>query len=414
VDPNTVLSWTGGFGAKLHTVYFGDNYDEVNNATGGLPQGTTTYSPGPLESEKVYYWRIDEFDAVATYKGQVWAFTTPGAVGNPQPANGAADVQMIAKLSWTPGTTAVSHDVYFGTDKDAVRNATTASAEYKGNKALGAENYDPGKLAWHNDYYWRVDAVYSTGMAKGLVWGFTTADFISVDDFESYNDIDPPDPGSNRIFDKWIDGFGTTTNGALVGNEFPPYAERIVVHGGAQAMPYFYDNNLKYSEATMTLAYPRDWTEEGVAELSLWFHGGPTNASEQMFVTLNGTAAVYHDNPDAPQAAEWAEWIIPLQAFADQGVDLTNVNTVSIGLGDKDNVKAGGSGQMFFDDIRLYRPEQSGPESAVVENSSFELPARKSRRASTMSPAGAPTDLVPTRAWKPDIHPPMEIGPLIL
>ncbi|UCD51363.1 MAG: LamG domain-containing protein, partial [Phycisphaerales bacterium] len=40
VDPNNVtLSWTPGFGAILHTAYFGDNYDEVNNATGGAPLG---------------------------------------------------------------------------------------------------------------------------------------------------------------------------------------------------------------------------------------------------------------------------------------------------------------------------------------------------------------------------------------
>jgi len=153
VDPNIVLTWTAGFGAKLHTVYFGDNYDEVNNATGGSPQGITNYTPGPLESEKVYYWRVDEFDAVTTHKGHVWAFSTPGAAGAPQPANGAADIQMTAKLSWMPAGSAVSHDIYFGTDIDAVRNATTGSPEFKGNKASGSESYDPGKLAWNNDYY---------------------------------------------------------------------------------------------------------------------------------------------------------------------------------------------------------------------------------------------------------------------
>jgi hypothetical protein len=83
VDPNNVtLSWTPGFGAILHTPYFGDNYDEVNDVTGGAPLGDATYKPGPLEREKVYYWRVDEFDAVETHKGDIWSFTTPGAVGN--------------------------------------------------------------------------------------------------------------------------------------------------------------------------------------------------------------------------------------------------------------------------------------------------------------------------------------------
>jgi len=210
VAVDSELAWTPGFGAKLHTVFIDTDYDAVNNATAGIPQGLPTYKPAaPFEPEKVYYWRVDEFDALATYKGDIWGFTTPGAAGAPQPANGAVGVQMNAILTWTPATTAVSHDVYLGTDKDAVMNATTASPEYKGNKAAGSESLDPGKLDWHSDYCWRVDAVYSTGTVKGLVWTFATADFIAVDDFESYNDIDPPDATSNRIFESWIDGFGT-------------------------------------------------------------------------------------------------------------------------------------------------------------------------------------------------------------
>ncbi|TKJ39537.1 MAG: hypothetical protein CEE38_02090 [Planctomycetes bacterium B3_Pla] len=356
VDPNATFSWTGGYGAKLHTVYIGAGFDEVNDAVGGAPQGITTYSPGPLELEKVYYWRIDESDGLETHKGDIWSFTTPGAVGNPQPANGAVDVQIIAKLSWTPADNAASHELYFGTDRDAVNSATTASPEYIGPRALGSESYDPGKLAWNSAYYWRVDEVYATETIKGLVWSFETADFILVDDFESYNDIDPPDEGSNRIFDVWIDGFGTTTNGAIVGNDLPPYAEtrRAGIHGGAQSMPYFYDNNNKTSEATLTLVYPRDWTEEGVTKLSLWFRGASANAADRMFVALNGNTVVYHDDASATQKTGWNEWVIDLAAFA--GVDLTNVNSITIGIGTKGSPAAtGGTGTMYFDDIRLIR-----------------------------------------------------------
>jgi hypothetical protein len=76
IDPQPTLSWTAGFGSKLHTVYFGDNVDEVSNAAGGIPQGDTTCSPpGPLEPGKTYYWRVDEFDILETHKGDVWSFT---------------------------------------------------------------------------------------------------------------------------------------------------------------------------------------------------------------------------------------------------------------------------------------------------------------------------------------------------
>ncbi|MBL7188148.1 MAG: hypothetical protein ISS70_17635 [Phycisphaerae bacterium] len=354
VDLDAALSWTPGFAAKLHTVYIGDNFEDVDNASGGAAQGTATYKPAsPLESEKVYYWRVDEFDPPFTHKGDVWSFTTPGAVGNPQPANGAADVQMIATLSWTAADNAASHELYFGTDVDAVKNATTASPEYIGPRALGAESYDPGGLAGNSSYAWRVDEVYPTGTVEGLVWSFTTADFLLVDDFEAYNDIDPPDAASKRIFDIWIDGFGTTTNGALVGNDLPPYAEQTIVHGGGQSMPYFYDNANKTSEATLTLVWPRDWTAEGVTKLSLWFRGSSANAADRLFVAAGGTAVVYHDDASATQLRGWNEWVIDLAAF---GVDLTNVSSITIGVGTKNSpAPGGGAGTLYFDDIRLVR-----------------------------------------------------------
>jgi len=353
VDLSADLNWLPGYGAALHTVYIGTSFDDVNDAVGGTPRGTATYDPGQLEREKVYYWRVDEFNPPTTHKGDVWAFTTPGAVGNAQPANGAVGVSMVTTISWTPAENAASSDLYFGSDADAVEKATKASPEYLGNKSSGSESHDPGKLAFDATYYWRVDAVYAAETVKGLLWNFATADFIAVDDFESYNDIDPPDPASNRIFDKWIDGFGTTANGALVGNDMPPYAEQNIVHGGAQSMIYSYDNNLKTSEATLTLVYPRDWTEEGVTKLSLWFRGGSGNSAERMFVALNGNAVVYHDDAAATQKGGWHEWIIDLQAFA--GVNLTNVNTITIGFGTKNSPAAGGTGTMHFDDIRLVK-----------------------------------------------------------
>jgi len=353
VDPNVELSWTPGFGAKLHNIYVGTNFDDVNNAAGAMPWASNSYDPGTLEAEKVYYWRVDEFDPPFTYKGDVWAFTTPGAVGNPQPANGAVDVQKIATLSWTAADNAASHELYFGADAEAVKNATTAWPEYIGPRTLGSESYDPGGLAQESSYAWRVDEVYSTGTIKGLVWTFTTADFLLVDDFESYNDIEPPDPASNRVFDKWIDGFGTTTNGALVGNDLPPYAEQTIVHGGGQSMIYRYDNAGKTSEATLTLVWPRDWTDEGVTKLSLWVRGASGNAADRLFVALNGTAVVYHDDASATQLSGWNEWAIDLSAF---GVSLTNVTSITIGVGTKNSpAPGGGTGTLYIDDIRLVR-----------------------------------------------------------
>ena len=703
-----ILNWTAGLGAKLHNVYFSDNFDDVNDGVNGTQTGFTSYTPGTLEPEKTYYWRVDEVEN-QTHIGDVWSFTTakigggiradyykgmnfdtfvlsrtdteinfnwgdPGGpdptvgddsfscrwtgeveaaftetytfyaaaddgvrlwvdgvqlvdawvdqgtteysgtidmvAGNtysvimeqyengggataylrwsspstpkqiipkaalslpvnassPTPRGGAVDVRQTTDLSWGSGDSAASHEVYFGTDEEAVRNATKTSPEYKGTKALGDENYDPGKLDWETTYYWRVDEI-NTGNPDspwiGNVWSFTTAGFLIVDDFETY------DAGANQIWYSWHDGLGYGTpgtadffagngTGAAVGDETTAsYTEETIVHGGSKAMPLSYDNNKqgysRYSETELKLTAPRNWTEEGVANLSLWFRGypgstgsfveGPTgtftmkasgadiwtvngveadefhfaykmltgagsmiakvqsldntnawakagvmiretldpdsahaymavtpangvsfqrrpgtnvtstsdnsatlaeaapywvkidrsisgtftasssangttwqtlgtpltismganvyiglavtshdvavtcqavfsnvtttgnvtgqwahqdigiasNAAEPLYVAVSNSTGnpvvVVHDDPAAANIDTWTEWVIPLQAFADQGINLSNVDRIAIGLGTRGNTSApGGSGKMFFDDIRLYLP----------------------------------------------------------
>ena len=505
IEQNVDIEWSPGWGAKLHTVYFGENFDDVNNAAGGLPQGDRTYDPGTLEIGKLYYWRVDEFDGVTTHKGDVWSFTTirPGGgiraqyyrggslSGSPvintkdaninfnwaaespdtmldvesfsvrwtgelevefseaytfytntddgvrlwvndqliidrwvdrrapteakgtveliggqripfvmeyyesggdavaelrwespslpkqiipdaafslpvkasgsNPSNGAVDVTQTPVLEWGAGDFAASHEVYFGTDADSVKNADTSSPEYKGSSNLGAESYDPGQLEWNTTYYWRVDEVNNTNDDSpwtGNVWSFTTANFLIVDDMESYNDINEGEPGSNRIYLAWVDGYDNpATNGSVVGDpNGPPFAELTIVHSGSQSMPYIYNNAVGKSEATLTLTDTRNWTVNGVNRLVIWYIGDPANAAETMYVVLNGTAGVDNDNPNAAQAGEWTEWSIDLTRFADQGINLTNVNTITLGFGNRTNPVTGGAGSVFFDDIRLYAP----------------------------------------------------------
>jgi regulation of enolase protein 1 (concanavalin A-like superfamily) len=98
-----------------------------------------------------------------------------------------------------------------------------------------------------------------------------------------------------------------------------------------------------------------------------WQHqdiGLINNSPEQLYVALNDLGAVYYTDPD-PNAMfsgvlnpDWTQWKINLQDFADQGVDLANVSKLSIGVGTKDNTTTpGGTGKLYIDDIRLYRPD---------------------------------------------------------
>ncbi|MHC4750336.1 MAG: DUF1349 domain-containing protein [Planctomycetota bacterium] len=100
-----------------------------------------------------------------------------------------------------------------------------------------------------------------------------------------------------------------------------------------------------------------EWTHQDLGIIS--------NDAEPMYVAIsnnNGTTRTvyYEDNdnkdPNATLIDTWTEWNIDLKDFSDQGVDLTDVNGIAIGFGDRDNPQAGGSGKMYFDNIRLYQP----------------------------------------------------------
>lgn len=467
IAPETDLSFAAGFDAILHTIYFGDNFDDVNNAAGGAPKALTTFDPGTLELEKTYYWRVDEFVPPNTHRGDVWSFTTtlpglgtivqdvwnnldgtdlntlkdstnfpnspdettvldefstaidfadnyggritgwlyvpatgeytfwlttddqgelwlstdddpdnieliayvkdsPTATGGwaastewtkyptqksapvtlqagnkyyietlwkeggggdhcrvawegpgiptrtiipgtnlspyepvqafgPNPGNGAVDISQTTALSFKAGINAASHEIYFGSDEDTVTNATKSSPEFKGTGNLGDESYDPGKLEWNTTYFWRVDEVNNSNPASpwiGKTWSFTTANFIIVDDMESYNDLNPDEPGSNRIYLAWADGFDNpAVNGSIVGYDSAPFAEKTIVHGGKQSMPFFYDNGVGKSEATLTLTDVRNWTENGVDTLKIWYRGNPGGFVEDPEGTYTLTGA---------------------------------------------------------------------------------------------------------------------------
>jgi hypothetical protein len=788
LTPDIKLSWTVGLGAKIHYVFFGESFEEVNAATVGVPAAYPNYTPSGLELGKTYYWRIDEFDGATMHKGDVWSFKTlpdisitdpnligwwkldegsgvmaldssgngnngtlmrnpkwvtghdgdalefngagtyvdcgnaevlnvdvfsvsfwcnipitqtwnhmvskgqhgasgsPGSVNwgvmmyesqetilfetfndttwtgisadttlgewhhvvatfdgdmmqlyhdgelaasttgagvlldpgrplligarsddgtaggfftgsiddvriynkvltqaevmqamqgdptlawGPSPANRSTpDIYQATSLNWSPGAKAAQHDVYFGTDKDAVDDADNTTADiYRGRQETTSYSPPEGVEWGGGPYYWRIDEYNTDGtISKGNVWSFTVADFILVDDFEDYN------AGENQIWYAWHDGLGYGTpdsatyfagngTGSAVGDEnTASYTEETIIHGGGKSMPLSYDNNkqgyARYSQTELTLTAPRDWTQQGVMELSLWFRGYPvstggfieapagtytitasgadiwavngveadefhfaykmlagagsiiakvqsvdntndwakagvmireslspdsahafacitpangvafqyrpstggtsgnynqtgvtapywvklernisgsfsvshssngtnwqviagampqnipmstnvyiglaltshdtalmgqavfssvtttgsvtgqwahqdigiaSNDAEPLYVAVSNNtgnaAVVVHDDPDAATTDTWTEWVIPLQAFADQGINLTNVDRIAIGLGTKGNTTIpGGSGKIFIDDIRLYRTREA-------------------------------------------------------
>ncbi len=87
----------------------------------------------------------------------------PGKATNPTPANSATGVSTSPTLSWTAGSGATSHKVYFG---------TSTSPTYKTEQS--GTNYNPGTLENGTIYYWRIDEVNTSGTTTGDLWSFTT------------------------------------------------------------------------------------------------------------------------------------------------------------------------------------------------------------------------------------------------
>ncbi|MHC4474345.1 MAG: LamG-like jellyroll fold domain-containing protein [Planctomycetota bacterium] len=283
----------------------------------------------------------------------------PETAWNPFPDDEADEVDLAVDLSWSPGTGAISHDVYFGTDYHAVSDANTSSSEYQGRQNVDVNSYDPcGLLEPGMAYYWRIDEVNGPNTVKGDMWSFVAAEFLKIDDFESY------DPIINWIYYAWHDGVDNDT-GSVVELGIVPDSP---AHGGQQSMEVIYDNGSDwgvgyYSEVEREYSPPEDWTFLGVKALKFFFYGDPGNdANEQMYVVLQdneaNTAVVrYGDNGEDMndvKEQQWHEWGIGLYLFADGGVSLENIAKIGIGFGEIQGPVPGGSGIVYFDDIRLY------------------------------------------------------------
>ncbi|MCU0914785.1 MAG: discoidin domain-containing protein [Planctomycetes bacterium] len=187
---------------------------------------------------------------------------------DPVPAVGATGVEVDAVLTWRAGREAASHQVRLGTDQQAVTTGAAAA------QTVSASSLDPGPLNLGQTYFWKVTEVNEAQTPKsweGAVWRFATKEYLVVEDFEAYTDEE-----GNRIYETWTDGW-TNGTGSVVGHLQAPFAERTIIHGGKQSMPFEY-NNVKtpyYSEAGREFSPVQNWTVNGADTLRLWVRGNP-------------------------------------------------------------------------------------------------------------------------------------------
>jgi hypothetical protein len=205
------------------------------------------------------------------------------------PAVGAEGQPLDTTLVWRPGREAVSHEVLFSDDVQAVTDGTAPV------ETVDTHKYQPDALEYGKVYYWKVNELGDDAVWEGDVWSFTTTEFAVVDDMESYNDDD------NRIYDSWIDGWVNDT-GSQVGYDASPFAERSIVHTGGQSMPLQYNNAESpfLSEAEHAFSSAQDWTAGGADTLTVYFQGAAPAFVETASgsVLMNAVGTDIWDNAD--------------------------------------------------------------------------------------------------------------------
>jgi len=278
---------------------------------------------------------------------EVRFFYIPTYARKPYPDSGAADVEIDVVLGFREAREAARHDVYISSDEQAVIDGTAPA------NTVTEASYGPLALDLSTAYYWRVDEVNDAETPatwQGDIWNFSTQEFLVVDDFEDYNEIEP-----FTVYNTWTDGYQDQTNGSTIGYILGNPQETGIFHGGKQSAPVMYDNSVaSFSEVTVStdeLSIGRDWTKGGAETLVLWFYGDPANAAtEQMYVKINGAKVVYPGDAADITRPIWKQWNTGLAAL---GINPGNVMQLSIGF--ERTGASGGSGTVLIDDIRLYR-----------------------------------------------------------
>ncbi|MBN2317051.1 MAG: hypothetical protein JXM79_24200 [Sedimentisphaerales bacterium] len=265
---------------------------------------------------------------------EVFSVSDGPAAVNPSPAIGATDVPIDVTLSWIEADFATGRELWFG----------KAGAMEKVDPAPTGMAYTAGPLEFGQTYEWRVDQVGASGVVTGHTWTFTTADYLTIEDFESYGS----DAGIQADWPHNIEGFD--------------YIFLAADDEGDTSMRFYYQNQYEpfFTEATRTFESLQDWTRLGVEALSLSFAGQVDNVEQLMYLkvedAVGNNATVEHPFRHACQSRRWFDWVIPLSEFSVSGVDLTQMSKLTIGFGD-----GATSGQadedldsIYIDDIRLY------------------------------------------------------------
>jgi hypothetical protein len=229
---------------------------------------------------------------------EVRFYHVPVRAREPKPDPQSTDIHPEVVLSWRAGREALSHQVYLSADSNAVAEGTALVATVQESR-YAADNLDLGTT-----YYWKIVEV---NQAAGIpaweseIWSFSTTPYLTVDDMESYKNVEPME-----IWATWLDGtdFGTNdpTNGSIVGLD-PAQGNYNAATGrnGGQSLPIWYDNtSVSRSEVLCTFPSPWNWTVHGAESLRLYFRGAPVGFVQlsPSHILMNGVGTDIYGTAD--------------------------------------------------------------------------------------------------------------------
>ncbi len=178
VAPDEAVFYLNGEETAVNAVAHGSVDWNANIYLGGDGSGSfdaRRVSDAWLDDVSLWTRALTADEIVAIMGG----LSDPTLASGASPADGATDVPRDTILSWKAGETAATHDVYFGTDLEAVDAASRADGMgVLVSQGQTGTSYDPGRLEFSQTYYWRVDEVEAGGtIYKGDVWSFEAEPF---------------------------------------------------------------------------------------------------------------------------------------------------------------------------------------------------------------------------------------------
>jgi len=461
VSHSPMLRWSNGDIAAFHDVYFADDANAVAEASpstigvyrGRQARDAITFTPGPLEWNTTYWWRIDEVNDAhpeSPWKGNVRRFTTADFLVVDDFENYRYEQGEHIWETWVdglgdapdmPGNSTGSLVGEYLMDQVPVVHGGMESMRFEYNN-VSVPYYSEVSRIWSEPQDWTIrglthlilwikgspvpllvkpDGNVVLGALGGHAisgWRFgykrATGDCeigVKIGDFQNNENVtaagvriqETQDWNSryvdvsitadhNLFFSRRITPKGNTTWDRQDGFPSPCWirlgrtADVFTVEHSADGVIWEQVVSAQRQPIAVSIAMAQTVciglemagrSSQGNARMEFsdidltgdvsedWQVTSPEwgNAPESLYVALEdaGGRMVGPVHLTMVNAFDWTQWTIPLSDFA--GVDLTAVQKMYIGIGNRDDPQPDGRGVIWIDDIRVIQAD-AAPQQA--------------------------------------------------